>query len=92
MLGNNSTLTIENIIFPNPNRKSNLAYTLENKGNLNYNSPQKTTLFWITGNGQLPTINKEQLDYFETYFHVIPQRRGKTLGKGFRAQKVTLND
>ena len=92
MLGNNSTLTIENIIFPNPNRKSNLAYTLENKGNLNYNSPQKTTLFWITGNGQLPTINKEQLDYFETYFHVIPQRRGKTLGKGFKAQKVTLND
>jgi len=92
MLGNNSTLTTENLIFPNPNRKSNLAYTLENKGNLNYNSPQKTTLFWITGNGQLPTVNKEQLDYFETYFHVIPQRRGKTLGKGFKAQKVTLND
>lgn len=92
ILGNNSTLTTENLIFPKPNRKNNLTYAQENKGNLDYNSPQKTTLFWITGNGQLPTVNKEQLNYFETYFHVIPQKRGETLGDGFKAQKVTLND
>ena len=92
ILGNNSTLTTENLIFPKPNHKNNLTYAQENKGNLTYNSPQKTTLFWITGNGQLPTVNKEQLNYFETYFHVIPQKRGETLGDGFKAQKVTLND
>jgi len=92
MLMQNNTFDAENIIFPKPNSKSNNAYTAETKGNLNYNSPQNTELFWITGNGSLPTVSKEQLDYFHTYFHVIPQRRGLTLSEGFKAQKVNLND
>jgi hypothetical protein len=92
MLMQNNTFDAENIIFPKPNSKSNNAYTAETKGNLNYNSPQNTELFWITGNGSLPTVSKEQLDYFHTYFHVIPQRRGLTLSEGFKAQKVKQHD
>lgn len=88
MLMQNNTFEAENLIFPKPNSKSNIAYTTETKGNLNYNTPQNTELFWITGNGALPTVSKVQLDYFQTYFHVIPQRRGQTLSEGFKAQKV----
>lgn len=88
MLMQNNAFEVENLIFPKPNSKNNIAYTTETKGNLNYNTPQNTELFWITGNGALPTVSKAQLDYFETYFHVIPQLRGQTLSHGFSAQKV----
>jgi hypothetical protein len=57
-----------------------------------YNTPTETSIFWITGDGNLPIVNKDQLDYFETYFHVIPQLRGETLGKGFYAQKTKPNE
>lgn len=88
MLMQNNTFEAENLIFPKPNSKSNIAYTVETKGNLKYNTHKNTELFWITGNGALPTVSKAQLDYFEAYFHVIPQRRGQTLSEGFKAQKV----
>lgn len=92
MLMQNNTFEAENLLYPKPNSKSNIEYTVETKGNLNYNSPQNTELFWITGNGALPTVSKAQLDYFETYFHVIPQKRGQTLSEGFKAQKVKRHD
>lgn len=92
MLMQNNTFEAENLLYPKPNSKSNIAYTAEIKGNLNYNSPQNIQIFWITGNGALPTVSKDQLNYFETYFHVIPQRRGQTLSEGFKAQKVNRHD
>ncbi len=92
MLMQNNTFETENLLYPKPNSKSNISYTAETKGNLNYNTPQNTELFWITGNGTLPTVSKDQLNYFETYFNVIPQRRGLTLSEGFKAQKVKRHD
>jgi hypothetical protein len=92
MLTKNSTLEANNLFFPKPNSKKNIVFTIERKGNLQYNTPQHSKFFWITGNGALPTVSKDQLNYFETYFHVIPQRRGKTLSEGFKAQKVNGHD
>ncbi|WP_396194271.1 LIC_10190 family membrane protein [Flavobacterium sp.] len=92
LLTQNSILEWNTIVFPKPISKNNIAYSHETKGNLQYNAPQKTEIFWITGNGTLPTVSKEQLDYFETYFHVVPQMRGQTLSHGFKAQKVKQND
>lgn len=92
LLENNSTLHFENIIYPQPNTKEKHDYTKIIKGNLEYQSPSKAKLFWITGNGNLPCVNEEQLDYFETHFHVVPQVRGKTLGEGFYAQKTKNHD
>lgn len=92
MLMQNNTFETENLLYPKPNSKSNISYTAETKGNLNYNTPQNTELFWMTGNGALPTVSKAQLDYFETYFHVIPQRRGQTLSEGFKVHKVKRHD
>ena len=88
MLTKNSTFEANNLFFPKANSKKDIAFTIERKGNLQYNAPQNTEIFWTTGNGALPTVSKDQLNYFETYFNVIPQRRGQTLSEGFKAQKV----
>ncbi|NNT72880.1 hypothetical protein HKT18_11690 [Flavobacterium sp. IMCC34852] len=92
LLAENSTFQIKNVIHPKPNTKEKLGYNKVSKENLNYYSPTKTDLFWITGNGTLPCVNQEQLEYFETHFHVIPQLRGKILSEGFYAKKTKAND
>lgn len=92
LLSNNNTFQIKNVIFPEPNTKEKLDYTKLPKENTDYYSPTETPIFWITGNGNLPCVNKEQLDYFETYFQVIPQWRGETLGEGFYAKKTKSNE
>lgn len=92
LLAKNSTFQLENVIHPKPNTRDNLNYIKITKGNLDYYSPTETPIFWISGNGHLPCANKEQLDYFETNFNVIPQLRGKTLKEGFYAKKLKTND
>jgi hypothetical protein len=61
-------------------------------GNLLYYSPQKPPFFWLTGNGALPCVNKEQLDYFETNFHYVPQLRTENLKDGFYPKKIKLHE
>ncbi|MBP6558119.1 MAG: hypothetical protein KA213_07110, partial [Flavobacterium sp.] len=92
LLARSSTFQLENFIHPKPNTKEKLDFNKVSKGNLNYYSPINAELFWITGNGTLPCVNQEQLDYFDTNFNVIPQLRGKTLSEGFYAQKTKNHD
>jgi hypothetical protein len=92
LLSNNNTFQSKNVVFPEPNTKEKLDYTKITKGNLHFHSPTDAKLFWITGNGNLPSVNKEQLDYFESNFQMIPQLRGKTLGEGFYSKKTIAND
>ncbi|MEK8179844.1 hypothetical protein WMW71_05780 [Flavobacterium buctense] len=92
LLAENNPFQLESVIHPKPNTKEKLDFNEDSKGNLNYFSPVNVELFWITGNGNLPCVNKEQLDYFETNFHVIPQLRGQTLSEGFYAKKTKTND
>ena len=92
LLAKNNPFQLENVIHPKPNTREKLNFNKISKGNLNYYSPTNAELFWITGNGNLPCVNQEQLDYFETHFHVIPQLRGKTLSEGFYPKKTKPND
>ncbi|MFN3754853.1 LIC_10190 family membrane protein [Flavobacterium sp.] len=92
LLSNNNTFQTKNFILPEPNTKEKLHYINLRKGNLDYYSPTETPIFWITGKSDLPCVSKEQMDYFETYFHVIPQLRGETLSEGFYAKKVKADD
>jgi len=91
-LAANSTFHLENTIFPKPNTKEKEIFKKANKGDLDYYTPTEYSFFWITGNGDLPCVTSEQLDYFETNFHYIPQLRGQDLKDGFYAQKVTPHD
>jgi hypothetical protein len=91
-LSENTTFEIENCIIPKSNSKLNSKFVKTAKGNLNYNTPVDYPFFWITGNGSLPSVNKEQLNYFETNFEYFPQMRSRNLKDGFYAQKVKSHD
>jgi hypothetical protein len=53
------------------------------------NSPTNIDFFWGTGDIDLPALNKEQLEYFKTYFKIIPQQRTENLKDGFYSKTLT---
>lgn len=92
LLAENNTFSLRNILIPEPNTKFHLEYKGDSRGNLKFNTPINPPLFWINGNGKLPTVNAAQLIYFETNFHYMPQQRSHNLADGFYAQKVSGHD
>ena len=89
LLSQNSTFHFKNILVPEPNSKWKPEYNGDSVGNMSYHSPVDTSFFWVTGNGDLPCVNKEQVKYFEQGFFYIPQQRSTDLNDGFYAQKVS---
>lgn len=87
-----STFSTNNIVFPYQNSKINTAFETIQLGNLKYNSPQKIDFLWANGNGDLPCVNKKQIDTFEKYFQYIPQMRTNQLKDGFYAKKISKNE
>lgn len=87
-----SIFSAKNIIFPYQNSKSNTSFETIQLGNLKYNSPQKNDFLWASGNGDLPCVNKKQIDTFEKYFQYIPQMRTNELKDGFYAKKISKNE
>lgn len=87
-----SNFSVKNIVSPYQNTKNSTTFETIQLRNLKYNSPVKNDFFWANGNGNLPCVNKEQLDYFEKYFHIIPQMRTKDLKDGFYAKKISENE
>lgn len=86
-----STFTFKNSIFPYQNSKYETDFErIENK-HFYYYSPKNIDFFWGTGNGPIPCINKEQIDYFEQNYQVKPQMRSSYLKDGFYA-KDTLKE
>jgi len=82
---------ISNLLLPEPITKNQLKFKGDSRGNLKFNTPIGTQ-FWINGNGNLPAVNEEQLRYFETNFHYMPQQRSHNISDGFYAQKVSVHD
>jgi hypothetical protein len=89
LLAENNTFSLRNILIPEPNTKFHLDYKGDSRGNLKFNTPINPPMFWINGDGKLPTVNAAQLIYFETNFHYMPQQRSHNLADGFYAQKVS---
>jgi hypothetical protein len=87
-LVHNSTFELKNILIPEPNSRWSTAFKGDSKGNLNYQTPIDDSFFWVTGNGKLPCVNTQQLDYFITTFQYMPQQRSYNLSDGFYAQKL----
>jgi hypothetical protein len=88
LISQNSTFFVGNTIFPHQNSKLGDQFELVQKGNLTYYSPQGSPFFWATGDGNLPCVNKLQVNYNENYFSVIPQMRTQNLGDGFYSKKT----
>lgn len=88
LLSRNSSFRISSILLPAGNSKIDTQFYILKEGNLKYYSPDANTFFWISGNGPLPCVNAQQLEYFKTNFHFIPQMRGKRLKDGFYSKKI----
>lgn len=78
-----STFSIEYIVFPHNNTKSTTQFELIQDGNLRYFSPIENDFFWGSGDGKLPCVNKNQIEYFHYFYNVKPQMRSTKLQDGF---------
>src|SRR5690606_35625176 len=64
----------ERLVLPHDNSRLRPQVQQSQRGNLHYNAPVGYDLFWITSDVRLPAVSNDQLDYFEKYFGVYPQR------------------
>ncbi len=92
LITENSHFTILEIVFPHPNSKLSNHFYKHKIGNLEYNSPDKNSYFWTNGNGKLPCVNSQQINYFKANFHYMPQMRTPSLKDGFYSKKVSENE
>lgn len=88
LLTQNSSFSNLSFIFPAKNSKLETNYFQLKEGNLKYYTPDSKTYFWLSGNGNLPSVNSKQLNYFKIYFHYLPQLRNKSLKDGFYNKKI----
>ncbi len=74
----------ERLVLPHDNSRLRPQVQRSQRGNLHYNAPVGYDLFWITSDVRLPAVSNDQLDYFEKYFGVYPQRDQN----GFKSARV----
>lgn len=92
LISKNSRFSITNVLYPHNNSKWTTSFEIIKKGNLKFNSPTNNYFFWGSGNGDLPSVNKAQIEYFEKYFQVLPQQTTTDLKDGFYSKKLSSND
>jgi len=81
------------ILIPEKNSKySDIKFEKIKDGNLEYNSPKENFFFYGTGNGNLPCVNKVQIDYFKKRYFILPQQRTSDLKDGFYSKKLIVNE
>lgn len=84
-----SNFSTKNIIFPYKNTKFNTTFEYLQNGNLHFYSPVENDFFWSSGDGKLPCVNKDQIEYFNYYYKVKPQMRTTNLKDGFYAKSTS---
>ena len=92
LIAENSHFTISESVFPHTNTKMKTQFHKEKTGNLEFYSPAENSFFWANGDGKLPCVNSNQLEYFKFKFHYIPQMRTKDLKDGFYSKKVSTDE
>jgi hypothetical protein len=81
------------ILIPEKNSKyADIKFEKIKDGNLDYNSPKENFFFYGTANGELPCVNKVQIDYFKKKYHIKPQLRSSHLGDGFYSKNISQNE
>ena len=83
-----SNFSVKNIIFPFQNSKYETDFERIQNDQFYYNSPKTMDFFWGTANGEIPCVNKKQIDYFEQKYNVKPQMRSGNLKDGFYAKNT----
>ncbi len=65
-----------------------MQYISKKEGNLNYFSPQQSSIIYQTSDGSLPCVNEKQIQWFKKKYRVVPQLRGNTLSNGFYSKTI----
>jgi len=84
-----SNFSIENSIFPYQNSKYQTDFEIIENEKFYYNSPKNIDFFWGTSDGEIPCVNKKQIDYFDRKYNVKPQMRSDNLKDGFYAKDTS---
>lgn len=87
MTRENNLFESSNFIHPKKNIQFHYEYKVQKEGNLIYQSPQNTS-FWLTGDGNIPVLNEQLLNYLKTHYKIRPQLRTEQLKDGFYAEKI----
>ncbi len=80
-----SVFKLKNIVVPDGNSKTITQFNKFTIDGFEFNSPNEDTFFWSSGNGDLPCVNKKQIDYIRHYYKYLPQQRTENLEDGFRS-------
>ena len=80
-----NTFKLKNIVIPEKNTKTETEFTKHNINGFEFNSPSEDTFFWATGNGELPCVNKKQIEYIKHYYNYVPQKRTDAIKDGFKS-------
>jgi len=80
-----NTFKLKNTIIPEENTKTETTFTKHNMDGFEFYSPSEDMFFWATGNGELPCVNKKQIDYIRYYYHYVPRKRTDSLKDGFES-------
>lgn len=84
-----SNFSIQSIIFPHQNSKYETGFERMENDHFNYNSPTNIDFFWGTADGEIPCVNKAQIEYFDQKYNVKPQMRSDDLKDGFYAKDTS---
>lgn len=84
-----SNFSIQNIIFPYQNSKYKTGFERMENEYFYYNSPKNIDFFWGTADGEIPCVNKAQIEYFDQKYNVKPQMRSDDLKDGFYAKDTS---
>lgn len=80
-----NTFRLKNIIIPEGNSKTETKFTKHIIDDFEFYSPSEDAFFWVTGDGELPCVNKKEIDYIKYYYNYIPQLRTDNLKDGFKS-------
>jgi hypothetical protein len=83
-----SNFKLNSLVIPAKNSRTTTTFTKENNSGFEFNSPGDDVFFWATGDGDLPCVNKQHIEYIKTYYHFIPKLRGNGLNDGFISYKL----
>ncbi|HMC01269.1 MAG TPA: hypothetical protein VKN14_09570 [Flavobacteriaceae bacterium] len=83
-----SVFKLNYIIEPHSNSRYQTDHKTIQLENTTINTPTNINFFWATGNTPIPALNKQQLEYFKTYFKVVPQQQSTDIKDGFYFKKV----
>ena len=86
---NTSTFSIDYILEPHSNSiYSNTSNKITIKNTTIHSLSKGSGLIWETGDAPLPALSKAQLEYFKTYFEIVPQQYSNNLKDGFYSKTL----